>query len=227
VKPSVDILGPPEGATETFGPALERVEQYGQLLATVGVERGLIGPREVDRLWDRHLLNSAVLAPFLPEAGRVVDLGSGAGLPGIIVALMRPDLDVVLLEPLLRRATFLAETVDQLGLSNSSVVRARAEDWKTQEPATAAAVVARAVAPLERLAGWAVPLIAPGGVLLALKGETADAELAAAGPALIRLGISEQALHKVSAGTSVTGVVRLQRGRATVSTAKQSKRRTG
>ncbi len=135
--------------------------------------RGLLGPREADRLWERHLVNSAAAAAALPTAGGLLaDVGSGAGLPGIPLAILRPDLTVRLVEPLLRRATFLTEVVAALGLANVEVVRARAEDlhgaW------TAATVTARAVAPLDRLAGWCLPLVAPGGSLLALKGDRAD-----------------------------------------------------
>ncbi|HVF04449.1 MAG TPA: 16S rRNA (guanine(527)-N(7))-methyltransferase RsmG [Frankiaceae bacterium] len=157
--------------------------RYEAWLAGAGVERGLLGPREADRLWDRHLLNSAVLAELLGPAERVVDVGSGAGLPGIPLALARPDLTVVLLEPLARRAAFLTEVVEDLGLGpRVSVVRARAEEHAGTEPAYDVAV-ARAVAPLVRLAGWCLPLLRAGGRLLALKGDRAVDEVAAA-PAL-------------------------------------------
>ena len=226
VKPSAETLSsPPAEAVEIFGGALPLIERYGQLLATAGLERGLIGPREVDRLWERHLLNCAALEPWLPDQGRVLDLGSGAGLPGVIVALLRPDVDVVLLEPMLRRATFLSEVVADLALPRVSVVRARAEEWPNQA-AAADVVVARAVAPLSRLAGWAVPLMTPGGVLLALKGRAAAQELSAAGATLDRLGIVERGVHSVVAGASVTNVVRLQRGHQTAATVR-SKRRSG
>lgn len=173
----------PVAAAAVFGPALDRAEAYAQLLATEGTVRGLIGPREVPRLWDRHLLNSAAIAGLVPADARVVDVGSGAGLPGIPLALVRPDLTVTLLEPLARRVTFLDECVSRLGLANVTVVRGRAEEGPVRRSLGGADVVtARAVAPLEKLAGWCLPLLRPGGLLLALKGSTAAEELAAAGP---------------------------------------------
>jgi 16S rRNA (guanine527-N7)-methyltransferase len=175
-----------ETAVAVFGPRLPLVEAYAELLSTVGVTRGLLGPREADRLWERHLLNSAAAAAAFPSTGLVADIGSGAGLPGIPLALLRPQLTVRLVEPLLRRSTFLSEVVAELGLTNVEVVRARAEDLHGSWTATA--VTARAVAPLDRLAGWCLPLVEAGGSLLALKGDRADEELTAAGPALRRLG---------------------------------------
>jgi 16S rRNA (guanine527-N7)-methyltransferase len=173
----------PDAAAAVFGPALDRAAAYARLLATDGTVRGLIGPREVPRLWDRHLLNSAALAPLVPAGARVVDVGSGAGLPGIPLALVRPDLAVTLLEPLARRVTFLDECVDRLGLTNVTVVRGRAEEGPVRRSLGGADVVtARAVAPLDKLAGWCLPLLRPGGLLLALKGSTAAAELAAVAP---------------------------------------------
>ena len=130
------------------------LRQFEQRLATVGLEWGLIGPREVDRLWERHIMNSALVEEVIPEGATVIDVGSGAGLPGIPLAIVRPDLHMTLLEPLLRRSTFLEETVADLGIP-VSVVRGRAED-KVVPPADV--VTARAVAPLERLVGWCWPL---------------------------------------------------------------------
>ncbi len=173
-------------------------ERYAELLGTEGVTRGLIGPRETDRLWRRHLVNSAAAGSALPATGLVADIGSGAGLPGIPLAILRPDLPVRLVEPLLRRATFLAEVVADLGLANVEVVRARAEDlhgaW------TATTVTARAVAPLDRLAGWCLPLVSPGGSLLALKGDRAETELTAATPTLRRLGAVSWSVEEHRAG---------------------------
>lgn len=168
--------------------------RYAELLATAGVERGLIGPREVPRLWDRHLLNCAVAVPLVPEAADVIDVGSGAGLPGIVWAVVRPDVTVTCLEPLQRRATYLEEVVTELGLTGRvQVVRARAEDIvRGRGPVTslrARVVTARAVAPMERLAGWTVPLVQPGGELLALKGRSAAEEVEASRSVLERLGI--------------------------------------
>lgn len=168
-----------------FGAALDRAVAYAGLLATDGTVRGLIGPREVPRLWDRHLLNSAVLGELVPADARVIDVGSGAGLPGIPLALARPDLTVVLLEPLARRAAFLTECIAALSLDTVTVVRGRAEEGHVRRAlGTADVVTARAVAPLDKLAGWCLPLVRPGGTLLAIKGGSAAEELAAAGPDL-------------------------------------------
>jgi len=150
---------------------------YAHLLADAGVLRGLLGPREVPRLWDRHLLNCAVVAPALEPGAVVVDVGSGAGLPGLVWAVLRPDLDVVLVEPRQRRADFLTEAVATLGLAQVQVDRTRAEDAVGRYQADV--VTARAVAPLARLLGWTMPLLRPGGRLLAFKGRSAAAELSA------------------------------------------------
>lgn len=151
-----------------FADRLAWVERYAAALADQGVLRGLLGPREVPRLWERHLLNSAAVAPSLPSTGVVVDLGSGAGLPGVVLACMRPELSFVLVEPMLRRTDWLREVVDVVGLDNVEVRRARAEELVGEVAADV--VTARAVAPLDRLAGWALPLCRVGGELLALEG---------------------------------------------------------
>lgn len=166
---------PPDAAARLFGPRLSLASRYVEWLAGAGVERGLLGPREVPRLWDRHVLNSAALAPLLSPGESVVDVGSGAGLPGIPLALAQPSCTYVLLEPLLRRSTFLSEVVADLGLDHVTVVRARAEEVAGSGYDVA---VARAVAPLDRLAGWCLPLLRPGGRLLALKGDRAEEEAA-------------------------------------------------
>ncbi len=162
------------------------MSRYAALLTEVGVSRGLLGPREVPRLWERHLLNCAVVAAAPAAGAQVVDVGSGAGLPGLVWAILRPDLEVVLLEPSLRRCTFLVEAVASLGLGNVEVDRSRAEDAADRYAADV--VTARAVAPLERLLGWTLPLLRPGGRLLAFKGRTAGAELAAARATLSSTG---------------------------------------
>ncbi len=165
-------------AEAVFGDRYALAERYVGLLAGPGVSRGLIGPREADRLWERHMLNSAVLGELLPDGCRVLDVGSGAGLPGIPLALARPDLEIVLLDPMARRVTWLQEIVAELGLA-VSVHRGRAEDPRVREELGGKDVVtARAVAPLGRLAGWSLPLVAPGGRLLAVKGATAHEEAA-------------------------------------------------
>lgn len=174
--PTVPVA--PEEAAAVFGARLPVLQAYAELLSGAGVERGLLGPRETPRLWQRHLLNCAGLAELVQPGQVVLDLGSGAGLPGLVLAAARPDLTVVLVEPLLRRATFLSEAVQELGLRQVMVRRARAEDLAGH--LLVDVVTVRAVAPLDRLVGWALPLLHPGGRLLALKGARAGAELAGA-----------------------------------------------
>ncbi|MDO8733359.1 MAG: 16S rRNA (guanine(527)-N(7))-methyltransferase RsmG [Actinomycetota bacterium] len=171
------------------------LQAYADLLTTVGVDHGLIGPREIPRLWSRHLLNSAVVAE--PAAGLVrqqaivADVGSGAGLPGLVWALVRPDLRITLIEPLLRRAKFLQEAVEELGLTARVVVlRGRGEEVKAQW-ASFDVVTARAVAPLPKLLGWTVPLLKTNGRLLALKGQQAAEELQEAGAVIAKYRLRE------------------------------------
>ena len=196
-----------------FGDRIDALRRYGELLSTTGIERGLVGPRERDRIWDRHLLNSAAMVPLLPASGSVIDVGSGAGLPGVPLALARPDLGVVLLEPLLRRATFLQEVVEELALPNVRVRRARAEEVSGVEEADA--VVSRAVAPLPRLLTWCLPLARRGGVVLALKGDRAAAELGSVEASLPGLGASDWSIEDVgpAVGLEPVRVVRVVRGR--------------
>ncbi|WP_297622988.1 16S rRNA (guanine(527)-N(7))-methyltransferase RsmG [Nocardioides sp.] len=158
--------------------------RFTELLATEGVLRGLIGPREAPRLWDRHILNSAVLAEAIPQGATVCDIGTGAGLPGVVVAIARPEVRMTLVEPLLRRTTFLEEVVAELGLEHVTVRRARAEELHGS--ATFDVVTSRAVAPLERLLGWSMPLVAPTGALLAMKGRSVHDEIASAQEFLAR-----------------------------------------
>ena len=219
---------PPEAAV-VFGDALAQAERYAELLATDGVTRGLIGPRETGRLWDRHLLNCAVVAELLPARGELVDIGSGAGLPGVVLALLRPSLRVVLLEPLLRRSVFLDECVAELGLRNVTVLRARAEERQAVASIAADVATARAVAPLDRLVGWAAGLLRPGGQLLAIKGQSAADELTAAAPVLSRLGVRSaevlQAGHgRVISATTVVRVVMDGHGREERAGAQRSRR---
>ena len=166
---------PPPVASEVFGNRLPLAEHFAHLLADTGVSHGLIGPRETPRLWERHLLNCGIVESVLPHRTRLIDIGSGAGLPGLVLAIARPDLDVVLVEPMLRRTTWLESTVKELGLGNVQVLRGRAQDFwgKLRAPV----VTARAVARLGELAGWCLPLLDADGRLLALKGETAAKEL--------------------------------------------------
>jgi 16S rRNA (guanine527-N7)-methyltransferase len=165
---------PEQLARELYGAAAVQIGSYVDILTSKGMDRGLLGPRESDRVWERHILNSAALADLIAVGSSVIDVGSGAGLPGIPLAILRPDLRITLLEPLLRRSTFLVETLGDLDLAERvSVVRARAEDHRSRYDV----VVARAVAPLDRLIGWCNPLRESGGILLALKGRGAALEL--------------------------------------------------
>jgi 16S rRNA (guanine527-N7)-methyltransferase len=169
----------PDAASAIFGPRIYIARRYGELLASAGVERGLLGPREADRMWERHLLNSAAVGELLEPGDRVVDIGSGAGLPGIPLAIARPDLEVVLLEPLLRRSEFLSEVVAELGLA-VEVVRGRAEEpWVRERYGGRDAAVSRAVAALDKLTTWSMPLLRPDGRMVAIKGERAADEVQA------------------------------------------------
>jgi 16S rRNA (guanine527-N7)-methyltransferase len=179
----------PAAAREFFGERLTEAVRYGELLADAGVRRGRIGPREVPRLWERHLLNCAVLSEAVPEGVTVCDVGSGAGLPGIPLALVRPDLRITLLEPLLRRTNFLTEAAEALELDNVEVVRARAEELHGRRAFDV--VTSRAVAPLPRLLRWSMPLVAPGGAMLAMKGASAADEVASATKDLKRAGVRD------------------------------------
>ncbi|HEX6453595.1 MAG TPA: 16S rRNA (guanine(527)-N(7))-methyltransferase RsmG [Trebonia sp.] len=217
---------PPPEAVNVFGSALGQAQEYAGLLATDGVTRGLIGPRETERLWDRHLLNCAVVDEFLPEHGELVDIGSGAGLPGLVLAMMRPSLRVILVESMLRRCVFLEECAEQLGLENVRVVRGRAEELAGTIRVDIA--TARAVAPLDRLAGWAAGLLRPGGELLAIKGQSAAEELAAAKPVLRRLharsaGVLHAGRGRVVSATTVVRVVIGGHGREEQADARRSR----
>ncbi len=231
--PPPPVLAP--AAAHLFGDRLDLAERYAGLLVGPGQLRGLVGPHERDRIWDRHLLNCAALAELIPRDARLVDVGSGAGLPGVVLALARPDLEVVLVEPLLRRVAFLQEAVAWLGLERVRVQRGRAEELDDAalfaDGKAADVVTARAVAPMARLAVWCLPLLRPGGMLLALKGEGAQAELADAAGLLDRMGVRARMVRRVGVGriaepstvvlvrlgdTAVTRTLaqRLQRGEA-------------
>lgn len=202
VDPAPDVELPPPlrpAAEHYFGERLSLAVRYAELLASDGLVRGLIGPREVPRIWDRHLLNSAALVERIPDVGVVVDVGSGAGLPGVVLAVARPDLDVFLVEPQLRRTRFLEEVVQALGLVRVTVVRARAEEAVRRVP-PADVVVARALAPLGRLAGWCLPLAVAGGRVLAVKGATAAEEVARDRAMVRRAGGSTPAVVTCGAG---------------------------
>lgn len=198
----------PTAAREVFGDRFDTISRYVDILASRGLEWGLIGPRELDRLWERHILNSAALADLLPDGASVADVGSGAGLPGIPLTILRPDLRVDLLEPLLRRSTFLSQAVDELEIDDRvSVVRTRAEDHRQRYDV----VVCRALAPLPRLIEWCDPLRAQDGMILALKGRSAEDEVAAAARSLARHHLLASVLsvrsHPTSESTTVVKLV--------------------
>lgn len=201
------------------------LSRYAEILVGPGIERGLLGPREAPRIWDRHILNCAVVAEpsvgLVPIGSSVADIGSGAGLPGLVWALVRPDLQVVLIESLLRRATFLTECVHSMELTDRvSVVRDRAEsvagNANAARPGRMDVVTARAVAPLGTLAAWGTPLLAPGGLLLALKGESAAEEVRRDSQQLATLGLIDVQVVHVGHGIvePPTTVVRARRGSA-------------
>ena len=207
---SVDLAQLEEPATEEepavagsiFGDRIDLARKYVAWLVDAGIVRGLIGPREPVRIWTRHVLNCAVAAPLLPDRARVVDIGSGAGLPGIPWAIARPDCTFALVEPLERRAAFLTEVVADLGLTNTRVVRGRAEDV-VADCGEADVVTSRAVAPLAKLAAWSAPLARHGGEILALKGATAAEEIVRDLPKIRTLGLSN--LRSEEIGSDLIG----------------------
>lgn len=202
-----------DAAHRLFADRLPLAAAYADLLAGVGVVRGLIGPNEVPRIWDRHLLNCAAVEVLIPHGASVIDVGSGAGLPGIVLSVARPDLSVVLVEPLARRTAFLAEVVEELGLrTRVAVERGRAEELVSRtDPVDV--VTARAVAPLDRLARWCLPLTKVGGRLLAIKGASVDGEVAAHRAAVARTGGGAPVVRACGVGlldppTTVVEIVR-------------------
>ncbi len=188
----------PETAQRVFSSRLELAEQYADLLATEGTLRGLIGPREVPRLWDRHLLNCGVLGEAIPSDASVCDIGSGAGLPGVVLAIARPDLRVTLVEPLLRRTSFLEEVVSKLGLETVEVVRGRADALHGSRRFDV--VTSRAVAPLGRLLEWSMPLVAPTGSLVAMKGSTVAEEIEGVAELVGQWGLTPPEVLELGAG---------------------------
>lgn len=187
---------PPAEAADVFGDRLGLATRYADLLATTGIAHGLVGPREAPRLWERHLVNCAVTESLVPEGSTVIDIGSGAGLPGLVLAIARPDLTVHLVEPLLRRTTWLESTIHELAVGNVIIHRGRADEVEL----TAPVVTARAVASLDKLVRWGFPLLEPGGRLLALKGEAAQQELDQVRPLLERWRVDRAQLRVVGEG---------------------------
>ncbi|WP_245534411.1 16S rRNA (guanine(527)-N(7))-methyltransferase RsmG [Xylanimonas cellulosilytica] len=205
-------LGESAVVREHLGEAYDDVAGFGELLREQGELRGLIGPREVSRLWERHLLNSAAVVPYLPETGTLVDIGSGAGLPGIVVAMMRLNLDVVLVEPMERRTTWLDEVVERFGLTNVDVRRGRAEEYHGAFEADV--VTSRAVANLAKLARMSLPLLRRGGEMVVLKGRNVAQEIEPARKVLrsFKAGEPEILLGTTVEGVEPTTILRLRRG---------------
>jgi 16S rRNA (guanine527-N7)-methyltransferase len=195
---------------EIFPPdRLSLLHTYAELLATEGVVRGLIGPREVPRLWDRHLVNCGLIAPLIASNATVADIGSGAGLPGVVLAVARPDVQMTLVEPMARRVAFLEEVRTRLSLGTLEIVRQRAEQWP--DPPSFDVVTARALAPLPKLLQWGLPLTATDGMVLAMKGASAGDEIEAAQGVLHRWQARAEVLAMSVPGSSVTTVVRVVR----------------
>ena len=220
----------PASAVQVAGDRVGLLSAFAHMLATDGVTRGLIGPREVPRLWERHLVNCAVVAAAAPQRATVADVGSGAGLPGLVWAICRPDLELTLVEPLLRRVTFLTEAVTQLRLPNVEVVRGRAEELHGRR--RFAVVTSRAVAPLDRLSAWCLPLVQVGGRMVAMKGASAAEEMAAARAHIARLGggpptLVEHASGDEGATTWTVQIVRLHEGSAVAGDRPRSGRTPG
>jgi 16S rRNA (guanine527-N7)-methyltransferase len=210
--PPIAVQPPSPAAMQAwFGLRSDLAMAFAEHLRTSAVERGLLGPREVPRLWSRHILNCAAVAPLVPPTAELVDVGSGAGLPGLVLAIARPDVAVTLVEPLLRRVAWLEEVASDLDLANVSVVRARAEELRT---GWADVATARAVAPLAKLSAWCLPLVRSGGVLLAIKGRSAADELRSAAELLPTLGAVEWEVREVGGELleEPTTVVQVRKG---------------
>lgn len=200
-----------ERSNQILGVGFDGAVTFSALLAAEGEVRGLIGPREVDRLWRRHVVNSAAVAPYLPESGSVIDVGTGAGLPGVVLAMVRPDLQFHLVEPMQRRVTWLQEVKERLGLVNVDIINRRAEDLHGE--LIADAVTARAVAALDKLARWTLPLVRLNGVLLAMKGQRAQEEVDSAAKTLAKHGATATVVHDVDLfhDGDITRVVEVRR----------------
>ncbi|EGQ75550.1 16S rRNA (guanine(527)-N(7))-methyltransferase RsmG [Actinomyces sp. oral taxon 448] len=204
----VEVEEPADEIREIFGLAFLGAARFAEMLTAEGEMRGVIGPRELPRLWSRHIVNSAALAPFLPARGAVADVGSGAGFPGIVIALLRPDLEVMLIESMERRIEWLDDVVAELDLDNVILRHARAEEVKDRFDA----VAARAVANLTKLVRLTAPLLRPGGSLLALKGARAEAEVEAAQYVVKKARLEPAVVHEVmTPGEELTRVVQVRR----------------
>lgn len=206
-----DVEAEPAAAAVLCGDAVSTVREFASHIAQYGEELGLVGPRELDRLWTRHIVNSALLAPVVPS-GTLADIGSGAGFPGLVVAIIRPDVACVLIEPLGRRAHWLQEEAERLGLTNVTVLNARAEDVVGQVEADC--VTARAVTALKNLVPMAAKLVKPGGELAFLKGQKVDDEIRDAAKVMVRWGLSDPRVETTGPeyGTEETRIFRARVG---------------
>ncbi|GAB2490514.1 16S rRNA (guanine(527)-N(7))-methyltransferase RsmG [Promicromonospora xylanilytica] len=211
--PDGETLGVSDGVKAYLGDAYDRVAHYAEMLRDQGELRGLIGPREVSRIWERHILNSAAVVPYLPTSGSVADIGSGAGLPGVVIAAMRPELDVILVEPMERRTTWLAEVVSELGLTNVEIKRGRAEEYHGAFEVDV--VTSRAVAALSKLVRLSMPLVRVGGEMVILKGRSVTQEIEPARKVLQKYGSGvPDVLDGVTvAGVEATAIVRVRRAK--------------
>lgn len=204
---------PNEAVREFFGPQFGPMDHFARMLVEEGELRGLIGPRELPRLWSRHIVNSAAVLGFIPEGVQVLDVGSGAGFPGLVVAIARPDLDVHLVEPMVRRCEWLADVAGEIGLENVTIHNARAEELYNVGETDI--VTSRAVANLKQLTRWTMPLVLPGGKMLALKGRRAAEEVKAARPLLKKFNVGRVHVHEVPSlmEEESTRVVEMQKKR--------------
>jgi 16S rRNA (guanine527-N7)-methyltransferase len=211
--PDGDTLGTSDSVKAFLGDAYDGVARYAEMLRDQGELRGLIGPREVPRIWERHILNSAAVVPFLPTSGSVADIGSGAGLPGVVLAVMRPQLEVILVEPMERRTTWLSEVVAELGLTNVEVKRGRAEEFHGAFEVDA--VTCRAVAALSKLVRLSMPLVRVGGEMVILKGRSVAEEVDPARKILRKYAAGDPDILEGSTvdGVESTTIVRVRRGK--------------
>lgn len=208
-----ETLGVSDAVREYFGASYPVISRFAGLLLDQGELRGLIGPREVTRIWERHILNSAAVVPYLPTSGMVADVGSGAGLPGIVIAAMAPDVEVVLIEPMERRTVWLEEVARELALANVQVKRGRAEEYHGAFEADA--VTSRAVAGLSKLVRMSMPLVRVGGEMVILKGRSVEQEIEPARKVLraFKAGEPELLSGETVPGVAATTILRVSRGK--------------
>lgn len=196
--PEVQVEAEPAVAAEIAGDRITVLRQFTADLAERGELLGLIGPLEPPRIWTRHILNSAVLAPLLRQDARVADIGSGGGLPGLVLAILRPDVEMRLIEPMERRCAWLQEQVDRLNLSNTKVLRGRAEEYHGAFEVDQ--ITARAVTALKGLIPWTAPLLAPGGEMLFLKGASVENEITAAAKVIKKFKVTDIRVEELGVG---------------------------